>query len=132
MKPHATVSDPAAVVLGSAVTFAGIMHFVAPSFFDEIVPPWLWPNQRTWTLASGVAELVVGPMLVVPRWRRAGGLAAIALFIVVYPANLYMTWDWRNRSAGEQAVSWLRLPLQFVLIWLAWRVHRRAARPVAQ
>lgn len=125
-------SDPTAVVLGSAVTLAGIMHFVAPSFFDAIVPPWLWPNQRTWTLASGVAELVVGPLLVVPRWRRVGGVAAIVLFVVVYPANLYMTWDWRDRSAGEQAVSWLRLPLQFVLIWLAWRVHRRAvqaARP---
>lgn len=120
--------DTTAVVLGSFVTFAGVMHFVAPEFFDEIVPPWLWPGPRAWTYASGVAELVVGPMLVVPRWRRWGGIAAIVLFIAVYPANVYMTWEWRNRSVGEQAVSWVRLPLQFVLIWLAWRVHRRAAR----
>jgi uncharacterized membrane protein len=107
------------------------MHFVSPTFFDEIVPPWLWPGRRAWTYASGVAELAVGPMLIVPRWRRWGGIAAIVLFVAVYPANLYMTWEWRNRPPAEQAVSWLRLPLQFVLIWLAWRVHRRASQGAA-
>ena len=36
---------------------------------------------------SGVAELIVGPLLLVPRTRRIGALAAIGLFVVVYPAN---------------------------------------------
>jgi len=117
-----------AVVLGVFVTVAGVMHFVRPGFFDAIVPPWLWPNRRTWTLASGVAEVVIGPMLIVPRWRRAGGFAAAGLFVVVYPANLYMAWDWRDRPAGEQAVAWARLPLQFVLIWMALRIAGAARR----
>jgi uncharacterized membrane protein len=118
-----------AVVLGVFVTVAGVMHFVRPGFFDAIVPPWLWPNRRAWTLASGVAEVVIGPMLIVPRWRRAGGFAAAGLFVVVYPANLYMAWDWRDRPVGEQAVAWARLPLQFVLIWMALRVAAAARRP---
>ena len=117
-----------AVVLGVFVTVAGVMHFVRPGFFDAIVPPWLWPNRRAWTLASGVAEVVIGPMLIVPRWRRAGGFAAAGLFVVVYPANLYMAWDWRDRPVGEQAVAWARLPLQFVLIWMALRVAAAARR----
>ena len=95
------------------------MHFVRPEFFDAIVPPWLPLSQRFWTLISGVAELVVGVMLFVPRWRRSGAIALFALLVVVYPANLYMTWDWRDRPAGEQVVSWARLPLQFVLFALA-------------
>jgi uncharacterized membrane protein len=73
---------------------------------------------------SGVAELVVGHMLLIPRWRRAGGWAAIVLFVAVYPANLYMAWDWRDRAVSEQVVAWARLPLQFVLVWLAWQVTR--------
>jgi uncharacterized membrane protein len=117
-----TLERVAAPVLGAAITFAGIMHFVRPGFFDAIVPPALPPGQRFWTYASGVAELVVGPMLLVPRWRRWGAIAAIGLLIGVYPANLYMAWDWRDRPLGEQAVAWARLPLQFVLIWLAWRI----------
>ncbi len=110
--------------MGVGITVAGVMHFANPKFFDAIVPPDLPPSQRFWTYASGVAELVVGPMLLVPRWRRVGAVAAIALFLAVYPANLYMAWDWRDRSLGERLVAYARLPLQFVLIGLAWRVAR--------
>ena len=108
-----------AVGLGAGIGAAGVMHFVRPEFFDAIVPPWLPPSQRFWTLISGVAELVVGVMLFVPRWRRSGAIALFVLLVAVYPANLYMTWDWRNRPAGERVVSWVRLPLQFVLFALA-------------
>ena len=108
--------------MGIFITLAGVMHFVNPQFFDDIVPPWLPPSERFWTYLSGVAELIVGPLLVVRRTRRLGSLSAIALFVSVYPANLYMTWDWRDRPFSEQLVSYGRLPLQFVMIWLAWRV----------
>lgn len=118
----ATRWNRVAVVMGAFVTIAGVMHFVNPQFFDDIVPPWLPPSERFWTYLSGVAELIVGPLIIVHRTRRIGALAAIALFVAVYPANLYMTWDWRDRPFSEQLVSYGRLPLQFVMIWLAWRV----------
>ena len=118
----ATRWNRVAVVMGVLITIAGVMHFVNPQFFDDIVPPWLPPSERFWTYLSGVAELIVGPLLVAQRTRRIGALAAIALFVAVYPANLYMTWDWRDRPFSEQLVSYGRLPLQFVMIWLAWRV----------
>jgi uncharacterized membrane protein len=124
--------NTAAVIMGGLVSFAGVMHFVNPQFFDDIVPPALPGGQRFWTYASGVAELVVGPMLLVPRWRRAGGWAAIVLFIAVYPANLYMAWDWRDRPLGERVVSWVRLPLQFVFVWVAWQIARRSLTPAAR
>jgi uncharacterized membrane protein len=117
--------DWIALGLGTFITLAGVMHFANPTFFDDIVPPWLPPSERFWTYLSGVAELIVGPLLLIPRTRRLGALAAIGLFVVVYPANLYMVWDWRDRSAGEQFVSWARLPFQFLFIWLAWMVYRR-------
>ncbi len=108
------------------------MHFANPTFFDDIVPPWLPPSERFWTYVSGVAELIVGPMLLVPRTRRLGALAAIGLFVAVYPANLYMVWDWRDRPAGEQFVAWARLPFQFLFIWLAWKVYRRESNRSAE
>lgn len=118
------------VVLGLFLLFAGITHFTNPDFFNEIVPPWLPPSESFWTYASGVVEIVVAAMVLRPRWRRRGGLAAIALFVGVYPANIYMAWDWRDRPWNEQAVAYGRLPLQFVLIWWAWRVvNRNTVRP---
>lgn len=123
------VRDPIAVLLGLFITVAGVAHFVSPNFFDAIVPPWLPPGERFWTYVSGIAELIIGPMLLVRATRHAGAIAAIVLFIAVYPANLYMTWDYRDHSVGEQVISWVRLPFQFLFIWLAWRVAVRNRPP---
>lgn len=109
-------------VMGLFVLFAGIMHFARPGFFNEIVPPWLPPSESFWTYASGLAEIVIGLMLLRPSTRRRGALAAVWLYVLVYPANIYMTWDWRDRPVGDQIVSWVRLPFQFVFIWVALRV----------
>ena len=116
--------------MGGFITFAGVMHFASPKFFDDIVPPWLPLGERFWTYVSGVAELVVGPMLVVERTRSWGADAAMGRFVVVYPANLYMAWDWRDRPMSEQLVTYTRLPFQFLFIWLAWRVAKQSTPTV--
>ena len=108
--------------MGVFVLFAGVMHFASPGFFNDIVPPWLPPSESFWTYASGLAEIVIGLMLLRPSTRRRGALAAVWLYVLVYPANIYMTWDWRDRPVGDQVVSWVRLPFQFVFIWVALRV----------
>lgn len=114
------------VVLGVFILLAGVMHFANPQFFNDIVPPWLPPSESFWTYASGVAEIIIGLLMLRPSTRRRGAIAAIWLFVGVYPANLYMTWDWRDRAVSEQVVSWARLPLQFVLIWWAWRIAEKS------
>jgi uncharacterized membrane protein len=124
--------DRIGVVMGVFVLLAGLQHFVNPDFFNDIVPPWLPPSESFWTYASGVAELVIGAMLISSRYRGPGALAAIALFVAVYPANIYMVWDWRDRELSERLISYGRLPLQFVIIWLAWKVsvtRRRSTSP---
>jgi uncharacterized membrane protein len=107
---------------------AGVSHFVSPDFFDPIVPPWLPGPARAYTYASGLAEIAVGLALLPRRTRRAAAFAAAALFVAVYPANLYMAWDWRDRPLADQLVAWGRLPLQIPLVWWAIRVAGNAAR----
>ena len=123
-----------AVITGLFLLFAGVMHFASPGFFNDIVPPWLPPSEAFWTYVSGAAELVIGIMLLRPSTRRRGALAAVWLFIAVYPANLYMTWDWRDHSVSDQIVSWVRLPFQFLFIWVAMRIasanDNRPAYPI--
>jgi len=111
-----------AIIVGLFLGFAGFMHFANPSFFNNIVPPWLPPSRAFWTYISGVAELVTSALLLRPSSRKAGGKAALLLFIAVYPANLYMTWDWRHEVASKQFISWVRLPFQFLFIWAAWSI----------
>ena len=113
-----------ATVLAFFLGLAGITHFANPSFFNDIVPPWLPPSPAFWTYISGVAELAIAIALIRPSTRRAGAIAAMWLFIAVYPANIYMVWDWRNEPTSQQFVSWARLPFQFLFIWIALRASR--------
>jgi uncharacterized membrane protein len=103
------------------------MHFVNPGFFDAIVPPWVPGSERAATYASGVAEVLVGAGILVARTRRAALWSAAALFIAVYPANLYMAWDWRDRDLADRLVAYGRLPLQIPMIWWAVAAARRAS-----
>ena len=114
--------NPLAKVLALFLGFAGITHFANPSFFNDIVPPWLPPSREFWTYISGVAELITAALLLRPSTRRTGAIAAVWLFIAVYPANIYMVWDWRNEVASQQFISWARLPFQFLFIWAAWSI----------
>ena len=111
-----------AKVLALFLGFAGISHFANPSFFNDIVPPWLPPSREFWTYISGVAEVAIAIALIRPSTRRIGALAAVWLFIAVYPANIYMVWDWRNEVASQQFISWARLPFQFLFIWVALKI----------
>ena len=128
---RASLQDRLWIPLGIFVLLAGLTHFAHPDFFDAIVPPWLPPNERCWTYSSGIAEIVIGIAVLLPKYRKIGALASVALFVAVYPANMFMVWDWRDRSAAEQVVSWVRLPFQFVFIWMALIVARQNGSPIA-
>jgi len=114
-----------AVVLGGA----GATHFLRPRGYDRIVPAGLPP--RTTTLASGIAELGIAAGLAVPGTRRAAGLAAAALFVAVFPANVKMARDLLDSPRSTRAsrlVAVVRLPLQAPLVAWALRVSRHAPR----
>lgn len=124
---NTTLWNRVGIVMGFFVGYAGVMHFVTPDFFNDLVPPWLPPSESFWTYVSGIAEIAIAVMLFVPAWRHRGAIAAIALFVAVYPGNLYMAWDWRNEPFSDQLVSYGRLPFQFLFIWLAWKVAQASS-----
>jgi uncharacterized membrane protein len=118
-------------LLATFLLVAGISHFLNPEFFDAIVPPALPGSERLATYLSGVAEVLVGVGILIARTRRVALWAAAALFIAVYPANLYMAWDWRDRELAERLVAYGRLPLQIPMIWWAVASARRTTASVA-
>jgi uncharacterized membrane protein len=116
----------AALAMAAFLAGGGVTHFVSPEFYDPLVPAQLPGSARFWVLASGVAELGVAALVAVPRTRRFGGLAAAALFVAVFPANVKMAVDWSDRSPRERAIAYGRLPLQIPLVLWARKVRREA------
>lgn len=111
-------------LLAGLLAAAGATHLVRPDVYSALIPHALGPA-RPWVLGSGVAELVVGACLAVPRTRRTAALSAAALFVAVFPGNVKMAVDWSDRSLAEQVVAYLRLPVQLPLVLWAWGIFRR-------
>jgi uncharacterized membrane protein len=109
----------AALLLGS-----GVAHFLIPKPYDTIVPAELPGSQRFYTNASGVAELVSGALLLSPRTRRVGALAAVAVFVGVFPANINLVRLWREKPLAMRLGAIARLPLQIPMITSALKVYR--------
>jgi uncharacterized membrane protein len=122
-------SQAAAWSLAGLLSGMGVLHFAAPKPFDAIVPPALPGSARAYTYGSGVAELGVAAALAVPRTRRLGGLAAVALFLGVFPANIQMAADWWRDPKIAKPLKYgalARLPLQIPLVLVALRARRNA------
>lgn len=115
----------ACAFLAGFLTIAGLVHFIAPQFYRPLIPEALG-DPDVWVYGSGVAEIAVGVALIPRRTRRPAALAAVVLFVLVFPGNLQMAWDARDDSAWRQVATLARLPLQALLIWWALVVARTA------
>ena len=122
MTPMKTISK---FVLAIFMIGAGIMHFVNPAFFLKIMPPYL-PLHNELVLLSGVCELLLGILLLVPAYSRWAAWGIIALLIAVFPANLHV-FQHQELLQAPPLVHLLRLPLQGIFIlWAYW--HTRPSK----
>ena len=110
---------------------AGILHFVMPTFFERIVPPWV-PDAKLAGQVSGAAEILGAAGLLWSRTRVLAAWALIALLVAVFPANVQMLQLARASAASNWSVAvlWARLPVQLLLLWWVWRtaIARHTAR----
>ena len=97
----------------------GIDHFRRPEWYVEIVPPFL-PYKLELVLISGVAEVILGFMLLSPKMRFLAANGLILLLVLVYPANIYLAYTNGAALGTSPLIAWGRLPLQFVFIGIAY------------
>jgi uncharacterized membrane protein len=117
------LADPApAYRLAALLLGAGTTQFLMPKPYDAIIPAELPGSPRFYTHASGLAELASGAMLLSPRTRRVGALAAVAVFVSVFPANVNLVRLWRNKPLPMRIAAIARLPLQIPMITEALKV----------
>ncbi len=117
---------PLLYLMGPLYVVAGILHFVVPELYVQIVPP-VFPAALALVYLSGLAEVAVGIGLLIPRTRRYAAWGLVALLVAIFPANVYMAISGvvieGMPGGGDPSalVRWGRLPLQGVLIlWALW------------
>jgi uncharacterized membrane protein len=114
-------------IFAALFIIGGIAHFLVPDLYMRIMPPYL-PYHRALVLVSGVFEIALGILLLVPRTSHLAAWGLIALLIAVFPANLFM-YQHSDRFRVSPTLLLLRLPLQGLLIVWAY-LYTRSARTV--
>jgi uncharacterized membrane protein len=101
----------------------GVGHFVAADFYVKMMPSYL-PLHRTLVALSGIIEILLGVLLLVPRTSRLAAWGLIALLIAIFPANIHV---YRHQELFPlpPLLHLLRLPIQAVLILWAYAYTRR-------
>jgi uncharacterized membrane protein len=99
---------------------AGFNHFRNPGMYIKIIPPF-FKSPKLINAVSGIAEIVLGILLMFTLTTQYAAWGIIALLIAIFPANLYM---FQNKKASFNLPKWIlfvRLPLQLVLIIWAFQ-----------
>jgi len=123
---HSDANRKAAYRIAALLLGVGTIHFLAPKQFDAIIPAELPGSPRFYTYASGVAEVAIGGLLLSGRTRRSAALAAVVLFVAVFPGNLNMVRLWWDKPWPMRIAALARLPLQIPMITEALKVRRNS------
>jgi uncharacterized membrane protein len=118
---------PDRVGLGSAILLAAFLlltggqHFAYAGFVDTLVPAWIPPGQRFWTLFTAITLLAGGAGLLLPATRRMAGLLS-GVMIFLWVLLLHVPRSVEMKSAFELAGVFEALALGGV----AWLVAATA------
>ena len=109
-------------LMGIGYIWVGVQHFIDTSFFLKIMPP-SFPFHKESVYVSGVLEIIFGSGIIIKKTRFYASWGIILLLIAVYPANIYLAFsEDAQKAIGVSSffASWVRLPIQFALIALAY------------
>ena len=109
------------IIFGGFFCFAGIMHIIKPKVFKNFTPPF-FPLKITNYLA-GIVEFTLGLSLFFSSTTKIASAGIFILMILFLPIHI---WDvTKIRPAiGSKTVAIIRIPLQFLLMYLAYLIYR--------
>lgn len=110
-------------MLGLFLLIVGATHFFLTNYYRKLVPPWI-PRAEAIIVASGVAEIALGALLLWPPARAAAAWAVaglIALYMLSHFDALARSrgTSWKDPLFGPPGAV-LRIVVN--LLYIAWAV----------
>ena len=113
------------VIFALFMIYAGIQHFVKPDFYIPFVPSFL-PFTKTIIYASGILEILLGIMMIIPKYAKQGALGILLLMLVFLPIHVWDVFS-ATPAIGSHKAALIRLPVQLLFIALAWKIKNTRA-----
>ena len=106
--------------LAVMLVFTASAHFTRmKNDLERMMPNWVpWP--RGMVYFTGGCELAGAIGLLIPSLRFVTGIALIAFFVLVLPANVKAARAALTLGGRAATPLWLRVPMQLLFIALTW------------
>ena len=110
-----------AYFFAAILILSGVMHVVKPEAYAAMIPSFI--PEIVANILAAIAEIVIGVMLMIPRYRRLGGLGFALLMVAFLPIHI---WDLvrDDPAIGSFMGAVIRLIIQFGLIWAGWWIWK--------
>lgn len=104
---------------------SAIAHLVKPGVYAPMIPDFIPDNVAN--ILAFITELATGILLVLPKYRKWGGLAFMALMIAFLPIHI---WDYTKDlpMMGSKMAAIVRIVVQFLLIYAGWWIYRSSEK----
>ena len=109
-------------LFGAFMIFGGVMHFIKPTGYRPFIPDSLPEDLIIYV--SGIAEMVVGLGVFIPRYRSLATLGILVLMVSFLPLHILDVFK-ENPAIGSHQAAIIRLPVQFVFILWAWFINKK-------
>lgn len=107
--------------------FAGVNHFINPSFYYDLIPPF-FEDKVLINILSGIAEILLAVGLVFSTTRRIAAIGIILMLLAFIPSHVYFIQIGSCVDDGlcvPEWIGWARLLIihPVLILWAWW--HRK-------
>ena len=113
------------VVLAIFLIFGGVQHFISPNNYIPFVPSFL-PFTLAIIYLSGLFEILFGLALFFKKVEIIGAWGVLILMLLFLPIHVWDVFS-ETPAIGSRNAALIRLPLQFLLVGIAWKVKNNVS-----
>lgn len=108
-------------LLAAMMLLGAFNHIYAPENYSAFIPDFISENIAN--ILSTITEGTVGILVLIPKYRKWGGLGFSILMIAFLPIHV---WDLTKEipAIGSTMAAVIRLGIQFLLIAAGWWIYK--------
>ena len=115
------------MVLAIFLILGGVQHFISPTNYIPFVPSFL-PFTMAIIYISGLFEILFGLALFFKKYETIGAWGILILMLLFLPIHIWDVFS-DTPAIGSHNAALIRLPVQFLLIFIAWKVKNNVSQP---
>lgn len=106
----------ALIMLASAAA-----HIVSPENYVALIPDFFPKNVAN--ILAAISETGIGLLLIVPKYRKIGGLVFMLLMLAFMPLHIMDALK-EQPAIGSKNTAFMRIGIQIILIFLGCRIFK--------